>query len=339
MSEENQITDAELHDENVVEEAHDPKNAEAASLVTVDKAADATTQAAAPKTKAGMINAMYGKMKKQNKTDLQASYAKMMGEEVEIDEDEVMAEDAVAQVVEFNYTDELSTLVESEETLSEEFKEKTAVLFEAAVKAKLSEELDRLEENYATELAEEVSGMKSDLVEKVDSYLNYVVEQWVEDNKVAIQAGLRTEIAEGFMDKLKDVFTESYIAVPEGKVDLVDDLSEQVQELEAALNERTEEALDISEQLETMKRTAIIAEAAKGLADTQVEKLTKLAEGIDFDDAETFSAKVAIIKEAHFKPEAIESSISEETEDDADMSVEHSSVMETYLSAIRKTQK
>ncbi len=340
MSEENQITDAELHDENVVEEAHDPKNAEVQSVDSVDKAAKATTQAAAPKTKAGMINAMYGKLSKMKKADLQASYGKMMGEEVEADEADVVAENATAEV-DFNYTTELDALVESEATLSEEFKTKTAIIFESAVKTKLTEEIDRLEETYATELAEEVSTIKTDLVEKVDSYLNYVVESWVEDNKVAIQAGLRTEIAEGFMSKLKDVFIESYIAVPEDKVDLVDDLSEQVKELEEALNSRTEDAMSISEQLDTYKRNAIIAEAAKGLADTQVEKLTKLVEGFDFDDEATFAEKVAIVKESNFKPEAIESTIAEETEDDAsDAIVEGTSdVMNTYLSAIRKSQK
>ena len=340
MSEENQITDAQLHDENVVEEAHDPKNAEVQSVDSVDKAAKATTQAAAPKTKAGMINAMYGKLSKMKKADLQASYGKMMGEEVEADEADVVAE-TVAAEVEFNYTSELDALVESEATLSEEFKTKTAVIFESAIKTKLTEEIDRLEETYATELAEEVSTIKTDLVEKVDSYLNYVVEAWVEDNKVAIQAGLRTEIAEGFMSKLKDVFIESYIAVPEEKVDLVDDLSEQVKELEEALNLRTEDAMAISEQLDTYKRNAIIAEAAKGLADTQVEKLTKLVEGFEFDDEATFAEKVAIVKESNFKPEAIESTIAEETEDDAsDAIVEgNSDVMNTYLSAIRKSQK
>lgn len=341
------IDETELHDEDVMEEGHDPKNAEAQSVASVDQAGDATGQAPArkgdkrnsdpmPKTKAGMINAMYGKMKKMNKASLTASYGKMMGEEVEAEEAQVVAEQPEVQ---FNYTDELSALVESEATLSEEFKERTAVIFEAAVKAKLSEEIDRLEENYATELAEETTAMKSDLVEKVDSYLNYVVEQWMEDNKLAIQSGLRTEIAEGFMNKLKDVFEESYIAVPEEKVDLVDDLAEQVEELEAALNERTEEAMAIAEKLEDAMRKAVIREAAKDLAETQVEKLAKLAEGIEFEDEATFADKVAIIKETHFKPEAVESTIAEETEEEAQDATEVSSMMETYLSAIRKQSK
>ena len=337
---ENAIIEAELHDEDVMEEAHDPKNAEVQSVDSVDAAAKAIkTQAPVPKTKAGMINAMYGKMKKMNKSSLTASYGKMMGEEVEADETSVVAEDAMA-AVQFDYTTELDALVESEATLSEEFKEKTAVIFESAIKTKLSEEIDRLEETYATELAEEVSTLKTDLVEKVDSYLNYVVESWMEDNQVAIHTGLRTEIAEGFMNKLKDVFEESYIVVPEDKVDMVDDLAEQVQELETALNERTEEAMETASELESMKRNAVIREASRDLAETQVEKLAKLVEGIEFDNEETFADKVAIIKETHFKPETVESTIAEDTEETGEAtSVEVSAMMETYLSAIRKTSK
>ena len=337
MSEENQITDAELHDENVVEEAHDPKNAEVQSVDSVDKAAKATTQAAAPKTKAGMINAMYGKLSKMKKADLQASYGKMMGEEVEADEADVVAENATAEV-DFNYTTELDALVESEATLSEEFKTKTAIIFESAVKTKLTEEIDRLEETYATELAEEVSTLKTDLVEKVDSYLNYVVESWMEDNKVAIQTGLRTEIAEGFMNGLKDLFIENYIEVPESKVDLVDDLAEQVEDLEEKLNKSTAQAMEVSEELETLKRDAIIREAAKDLAETQVEKLKTLAGDIDYVSEEAFTTKVATIKESYFtKPTA--ETVTEEVEDEGDSIVETSDTMSRYVTAIKQASK
>ena len=308
------VVEAELHDENVVEEAHDPKNAEVDSVASVAKAADAVASQSGtrkgdarksepmPKTKAGMISAMYNKMSGMKKAELNATFGKYMGEEVDMDEADVVAEDSVAledSIVEFNYSDELSALVEGEATLSEEFKAKTAVIFEAAVKVKLSEEIDRLEAQYAEELAEEVGATKSELVEKVDSYLNYVVDQWMEDNAVAVQTGLRTEIAEGFMSKLKDVFVESYIEVPESKVDLVDDLAEQVEELEASLNTTTERAIHIAEELETYKRDAIIAEATRGLAETQAERLAELAENVDFDNVETFTAKVATLKETY----------------------------------------
>ena len=345
---ENQVTEADLHDEDVVEEAHDPKNAEDASVASVKGAAGKTAKAPEPapkqgthvpmpKTKAGMLQAMYANASKMNKKQLTAAYGKMMMDDVEVDNDAAIMENPE---VAYDYQGELDALVESEATLSEEFKEKTSIIFESAMKAKLAEEIEKLEENYASELAEEIATTKSDLVEKVDSYLNYVVEQWMEDNKLAVQTGLRTEIAETFMNKLKDVFTESYIEVPESKIDLVDELSEQVEELEEALNARTEEALEQAKAIEDFTRAAIVAEAAKDLPDTQAEKLAGLVESIDFDDEETFAKKVATVKEAHFAAPAVESTIAEETDVDAEADTEEvSATMATYLSAIRKQTK
>ena len=345
---ENQVTEADLHDEDVVEEAHDPKNAENASVASVKGAAGKTTKAPdpapkqgthmpMPKTKAGMLQAMYLKQSKMNKAQLTATYNGVMKDDVDVNNDEAIMENPE---VAYDYKGELDALVESEATLSEEFKEKTTIIFESAMKAKLAEEIETLEENYANELAEEIATTKSDLVEKVDSYLNYVVEQWMEDNKLAVQTGLRTEIAETFMNKLKDVFTESYIEVPESKIDLVDELSEQVEELEEALNARTEEALEQAKAIEDFTRSAIVAEAAKDLPDTQAEKLAGLVDSIDFEDDETFAKKVATVKEAHFAAPAVESTIAEETDVDAEADTEEvSATMATYLSAIRKQTK
>ena len=345
---ENQVTEADLHDEDVVEEAHDPKNAEDASVASVKGAAGKTAKAPEPapkqgthmpmpKTKAGMLQAMYLKQSKMNKAQLTAAYHGMMKDDVDVDNDAAIMENPE---VAYDYQGELDALVESEATLSEEFKEKTTIIFESAMKAKLAEEIETLEENYANELAEEIATTKSDLVEKVDSYLNYVVEQWMEDNKLAVQTGLRTEIAETFMNKLKDVFTESYIEVPESKIDLVDELSDQVEELEEALNARTEEALEQAKAIEDFTRAAIVAEAAKDLPDTQAEKLAGLVESIDFEDEETFAKKVATVKEAHFAAPAVESTIAEETDVDAEADTEEvSATMATYLSAIRKQTK
>jgi hypothetical protein len=231
---------------------------------------------------------------------------------------------------------ELSALVESEATLSEEFKQKTAILFESALKSKLSEEVDRLEDQYKAELAEEVSSTKSDLVEKVDNYLNYVVETWMEDNKLAVQNGLRTEIAETFMEKMKDLFTESYIDVPESKVDLVDELAESVDELETKLNEQTQKVIDTTVELEGYKRNTIIREASRDLAETQVEKLKSLIEDVDFGSEELFTEKVNTIKESYFS-QKIKEEVSQDIAEEADQTVEVSDVMASYLSTIRKT--
>ena len=311
------------------------------AIASVDKAGDATAQAPAPgkvanqgekkpKTKAGMINAAFLKMSSMSKDEMSKMYDSMYEESVDMDDSEVVAETSI------DTTAELDALVESEATLSDEFKAKTATLFETAVKSKLSEEVDRLEAQYKEELAEEVSSTKTDLVEKVDSYLNYVVETWMEDNKLQIQNGLRTEIAESFMDKLKDLFTESYIEVPEAKVDLVDELAEQVEELEGKLNETVQKVIESSEELEVYKRDTIVREASRDLAETQVEKLKSLVEDIDFDSEEDFAAKVATVKESYFAKEVTPEE-SEAIVEDADAVVETSASMDRYLQAIRKT--
>ena len=348
---ESEIRDTDVNEivEETLEEAQAPKAksgsvdgqqvSEPEAIASVDKAANATKQAPArtgdkknseksnlPKTKAGLLNAMYQAASKMKKTDLQAAYGKVC-EALNIEE-EFVSEDVDTNA-------ELQAIVEGEATLSEEFKEKTAVIFEAAVKSKLAEEVERLEESYKEELAEEVSTIKEDLVGKVDSYLNYVVESWMEENKVAIENGLRTEIAENFMASMKNLFVESYIEVPESKVDLVDDLAEQVEELEEKLNTTTGDAIALAEELETYERNSVIAEASRDLADTQAEKLAELVESVEFD--ENFASKVATIKENYFAKEipAVEEAISEEVEEE----IEVSSIMESYLAAIKKTSK
>ena len=326
-----------------------PVGDEAGSIASVDKAEKGTNQAPlpsgkgstakhntkkdpAPKTKAGMLNAMYGKLSAMKKADLHAMYSKMEGDEIEEDEE-------VVELPEFSYTDELDTLVENEATLSDEFKAKTAVLFETAIRSKLAEEVERLEDEYQSRLDEELNATRSDLVEKIDSYLNYVVEQWMEDNKLAVEQGLRTEIAEGFMSKLRDLFEDSYIDVPESKVDLVDELAEQVEELEEKLNASTASLLEGNQKLESFMRANIVREAARDLAETQVEKLASLVESLDFEDEESFTQKVKTVKESYFKKDvpAQEEDIQEDWE--ADQSVEVPAAMSAYLSAIQKTNK
>ena len=317
-------------EETLEEKQHVDANAtdEDESIASVDKAANATTKAPVPKTKAGMINAMSMKLNGMKKADIQATYFK---DSVDMDNVDAIVETQI------DTSAELAALVESEATLSDEFKAKTAIIFESAVKSKLSEEVDRMEAQYKEELAEEVSSTKADLVEKVDSYLNYVVESWMEENQIAIQNGLRTEIAETFMDKMKDLFTESYIDVPQSKVDLVDELAESVEQLEKTLNETTQKVINTTEELEVYKRDTVIREASRDLAETQVVKLKSLVESIDFEDEDSFAAKVKTVVESYFTKEIANSEEVEQIVEDADQEVEVSSVMEGYLSAIRKT--
>jgi len=341
--------DVELHeDEEISEMKHDPKNAEAQSVASVDKAGEATGTAPKrkgdntkkdpmPKTKAGMIAAMVGSMQKMDKKAINAMFTQYNSTDPEVFSGEQIAEEEVKDQVkvEVDFKDDLKALVNEEATLSDEFKQKAETIFEAAINTKVNAEIDRLEDKYNEELSEEIESTKKDLVEKVDSYLNYVVEGWMEDNKLAIQNGLRTEIAEDFMNKLKDLFTESHIQVPEDKVDMVDELADNVEELEAQLNASTERSIQMAEELEGYKREFIIREASKDLAETQVEKLKGLAENVDFEDEETFAQKVAQLKESYFAKTA--KTQEEIIEDDDSPVVESTGSMDSYLKAIKKT--
>ena len=357
---ENQDVELQETDEEISEMKHDPKNAEAQSIASVDKAGDAqvgtapqlgtnspgataksnTKKDPMPKlTKAGMINAMFQKMKKSKKGNLEAMYAQVMKDHVENEEEDAIIEDQPSIDYKADFKDDLKALVAEEATLSDEFKQKAEIIFEAAIQSKLTDEIDRLEEKYNEELEAEIQSTKSDLVEKVDNYLNYVVEGWMEDNKLAIQNGLRTEIAEDFMNKLKDLFTESYIEVPEGKTDMVDELADQVEELESKLNETTEQAIEQAVELENLKKEAIIREHSKDLADTQVEKLKSLVGDVDFEDEETFSNKVATVKESYFTKNTTTNSGEVIEEDEDAPAVQAEGSMAQYLSAIKKTTK
>lgn len=288
----------------------------------IDKSEPA--KAAPPKTKAGMINAMYKEMSKMKKDALTASYNKMMNNEsVEADQDEGIFED------------DLKALVDSEATLSEGFKDKAEVIFEAALKSKISEHVERLEESYAEELAEETNRIHSDLVEKVDGYLNYVVESWMEDNKLAVETGLRTEISESFMKQLHQVFNEHYIEVPESKIDLVDELSNQKEELEEQVNTTVADNVALKAEVEKLQRAAIVTEASTGLSEAQADKLKGLVEDIDADDSDAFAEKVAQIKESYFKAK-VTTQEEEVIEEDTDNEVAVSGAMSAYLEALNK---
>ena len=262
-----------------------------------------------PKTKAGILNAAYSMMKKAKKDEAVKLYQGMMKaanvkEGVDV-EDTLVSEDA--DVSHIDYEEDLNVLVAEEATLSDGFRGKASTIFEAALKSKVGVEIDRLESEYANNLEEEVSSVKTDLVEKVDAYLNYVVEGWMQENEVAVEAGLRTEIAEGFMTSLQSVFKEHYLSVPEGKEDLVDELSEQVAELEEQLNKTTDENVELFTTVQESQRADVVRKYTSDLAATEAEKLSSLVEDVEFGDSESFEMKVKTIKESYFMKESVES--------------------------------
>jgi hypothetical protein len=347
INQEDQDVELQESEEEISEMKHDPKNAEAQSVASIDQAGDATGSAPKrkgdqtkkdpmPKTKAGLIAAMVGHMQGKDKKSLMQMYDMASTNPEAFDGEPIAEEEIKDQVqIEVDFKDDLKALVNEEATLSDDFKQKAETIFEAAINTKINVEIDRLEEKYNEELSEEIESTKKDLVEKVDSYLNYVVEGWMEDNKLAIQNGLRTEIAEDFMNKLKDLFTESHIQVPEDKVDMVDELADNVDELETQLNDTIAKSVSMAEELELYKRESIIREATKDLAETQVEKLKGLAENVDFEDEETFAQKVAQLKESYFATTT--KSQEDIVEDDDAPVMETSGSMDSYLKAIKKT--
>ena len=263
-----------------------------------------------PKTKAGIVNAAYSMMKKAKKDEAVKLYqgmmkAAQMKEDVDAEEEAVVTE--TADVSHIDYSEDLDVLVAEEATLSDGFRGKAGAIFEAALSSKVGTEIDRLEGEYAQNLEEEVSSVKGDLVEKVDAYLNYVVEGWMESNAVAVEAGLRTEIAESFMTSLQSVFKEHYLSVPEGKEDLVDELSEQVAELEEQLNKTTDENVELFQSVQESQRADVVRKYTSDLAATEAEKLSSLVEDVEFGDVESFEMKVKTIKESYFMKESVES--------------------------------
>ena len=184
--------------------------------------------------------------------------------------------------------------------ISEDFRLKATTIFEAAVNAKLQEELSALEEAFASTLEEEVQNIQEELASNVDDYLNYVVEQWVSENEVAIEAGLRTELTEEFISGLRQLFAENYIDIPEDKVSVVEELGSTVEELQAKLNEEIERNVELSKVLAESKKTEILNTVVEGLAATQAEKLKSLAENVDFNNADEFTSKITTLRESYF---------------------------------------
>jgi len=229
---------------------------------------------------------------------------KEMDDEDEEEEKEIKA----------SYKEEIDLLVNSTEGLTEDFKNKASTIFEAAFTSKIRETTEKLEEQYQVQLVEETDAIRADLVEKVDSYLDYAVNEWVKDNEVAIDSGLRTEITEDFMGALKTLFTEHYIEVPESKVDLFDTLEKESSELNNELQESKSEIETLKEEIESLNREKVLAEASEDLTTTQAVKLASLVEGIEFADVDTFARKVETIKDSIFSGKQIEEQ-NEKTED------------------------
>ena len=313
--------DEEEGEEEAEEEGDDEEEEEVEEAVSV------------PKTKAGMIKALYDQLNAMKKADLADSFSKIMGstiqeeEESDEDEDEEKVEEGIKREVkklskediEIDVKEDIEAIVNGEK-LSEDFKAKASTIFEAAVAAKVISEVnqraEKLEADYKEELSKAKEELTSSLTEKTDGYLSYVVEEWMKENELAVERGVRSELVEDFMSGLKNLFTEHYIDIPEEKVDLVDDLFEKVEELEKKLDESVNSNVETKQELSKYKKDEALRTVSEDLADTEKEKLQKLSDGVDFEDEEQYKEKLGVIKENYFPQSSKETvqPLSEEVE-------------------------
>jgi hypothetical protein len=313
-----------------------------------------------PSTKTAMISALFDKVNGLKKEDVSKRFKDLMdvieAEDLggETPDDAAPEGDKVAigkkkkkikvAMPEINVKEDIDALVQGEE-LSEEFKTKASTIFEAAVHQKVMEvaasKVDEMEQEYQSELQEEIVSFRDELTDKVDGYLNYVVEEWMKENELALESSLRSEITEEFMGGLKDLFKEHYIEVPDEKVDIVENMFDKVEDLEGQLNDKVQDNIKLKSELNEYRKNKILEEVCDDLADTQSEKMKTLVEGVSYeDDSEKFEEKVKTIKESYFPEtkkqddnvEQIDSSSEVEESSEPKMN----SIMEAYSKAIAR---
>ena len=251
-------------------------------------------------------------------------------------EGDVIAEEPAEKVIEVDLSADVAALTEGE-NLSDGFKDKAKTIFEAAVVSRLNEELERMHEDYAKALEAEIETVKSDLAEKVDEYLTYAVEGWMKKNQLAVESGIKAEMGESVLSGLKQVFVENYIDLPDEKVDLVDGLQEQLNNMESKLNESIEENVGLSKQVGGYIKNGIVTEIAEGLSLSQKEKLVSLAEAVEFENEESFKEKVSTLRESYFSTKPEKTTVTEDVQ--VENAPEAGSAMDAYSQAIARWAK
>ena len=254
--------------------------------------------------------------------------------------DETIAEEETSET-KYDFTQDVDALVSGEE-LSEEFRVKAATIFEAAVTARVNEESKALQEAFEESLTEEVEKIKTDLAEKVDDYVSYATKQWIEENALAVEHGIKNEMAQSFFNGLKDLYVEHNFTVPEEKFNLLDGMTGELDEMEKKLNEQIDTNIALQKRIGEYSKMEIVNDAATGLAETQKEKLASLAEGVEFENEEDFRNKVETIKESYFTKKAeVAAKATEPTEESSAPLVEdtNSSTMSKYVDALARWSK
>ena len=249
---------------------------------------------------------------------------------VENEEQEDVAKEIVIDVA-----DDVAALLEGEE-LSKEFQEKTATIFEAAVKSKIEQVADQLEESFKKAFDEEIASHKSELTERVDSYLEFVANEWINENTLAVETGIRGELSESFMSGLKTLFEEHYVEIPDDKYDVLEAMTSKLDEMETKLNEQIESNVELTKRLSSSVSDNILDEVSEGLALSQKDKLSELSKGVEFESEEQYREKLTTLKESYFNAKPVVES-SEVTSEESIVE-DHTSAMSQYLSALTKFQ-
>ena len=305
-----------------------------------------------PKSKVAMITAMVNAMNNMKYGNLSASYGKMINamkmEEVEEsseqDQDtvEVVENAKKIEAKDIDLKEDIKALFASDETLSEEFKDKATVIFESAVVAKINEQLKIYQIDIDKEVTAEKEQIKESFSKKLDEYLDYVVEGWMEENKLAVEKGIKAELTEDFIKGLKDLFTEHYIEIPEEKTDIVEELIQKNEELEAKLDEEIKSNAKLKSDISEATKEAMIDEVCESLTDTQAEKMRVLAESVEYKDDESFVNKLNTIKESYFSKTTEKAKVAGDFDESVPLTEEtqpERKDMAAYMSAISRTVK
>lgn len=325
MSQENEVMVSEEQQE-VTEAKFDGAVADGSSLGSVEDLGGPTPQNSKPDDESNKLKAPAQAQAAAPKTKPSDASAKTESAEAEGD------------LIEIDMSADVAALTEGED-LSEEFKAKAATIFEAAVVSRLNEEVARIHDEYAATLSEEVESVKTELAEKVDEYLTYAVGEWMSKNELAVEIGLKAEIAESVVAGLKKVFVENHIEVPEEKTDIISEMVEELDSMEAKLNEQIEKNVALTQSVAAYVKNGIVKEVSEGLAATEKEKLAGLAEGVEFEDEESFRSKIETLKESYFssKPQAAAETIAEDVQPVVDTEMTDS--MSRYVDALRRWTK
>ena len=304
-------------------------------------------------TKMNMIQAMVERMNGMRKEDLMNSFDRAIDaldaqEEIsESDEEtiEVVRAGHKVSAEEINIEEDVAALFAGDENLTEEFKEKATTVFEAAVVSKVNEQLERYVVEIDSEIEAEKAKLKEETATQLDQYLDYVVENWMDENRLAVEAGVKSDITESFINGLKDLFTEHYIEIPDDKVDVVEELALRADELETKLNEELEKNVGMKADIIEFVKSELVAEASESLTETQKEKFKELAEGVDFVDEDNYVRKLDTLKECYFnatdesKTAVSDFDDSEPLEEETKPSFSGNPEMSAYVSTITRTLK